>query len=31
LMASREIYDEFDRTVERGGLLVERAVAAGSN
>ena len=31
LMASREIYDEFDRMVERGGLLVERAVAAGSN
>ena len=31
VMASREIYQEFGRTVEGGGLLVERAVAAGSN
>ena len=31
VMASREIYQEFGRTVEGGNLLVERAVAAGSN
>ena len=31
LLASSDIYDEFDEAVEGGGLLVERAVAAGSN
>ena len=31
LIASSDIYDEFDQAVEGGGLLVERAVAAGSN
>jgi len=31
LLASSDIYDEFDQAVEGGGLLVERAVAAGSN
>ena len=31
LIASSDIYDEFDEAVEGGGLLVERAVAAGSN
>ena len=31
LIASSDIYDEFDEAVEGGGLLVERAAAAGSN
>ena len=31
LIASSDIYDEFDQAVEGGGLLVERAVAAGLN